>query len=63
MARTAVYVAVGIWAYNIADAAFVARGAVADSGVMVRNDGEPLGWTVSPGLVGENAGLVLDVKF
>jgi hypothetical protein len=63
VARTAVYLAIGIWAYNIADAAFVARGAVADSGVMVRNDEESRDWTLSPGLVGENAGLVFDVKF
>jgi hypothetical protein len=55
--------AVGIWAYNIADAAFTARRGVADSGEMVRNDEEPRSWSVSPGLVGQNAGVVLDVKF
>lgn len=63
VARTAVYMAIGIWAYNIADAAFVARRGSADSGEMVRNYEEPRGWTLSPGLVGQNAGVVLDIKF
>lgn len=63
VARSAVYVALGIWAYNIADAAFVARRGTADSGEMVSNSGEQRSWTVSPGLVGQNAGVVLDIKF
>ena len=63
VARSAVYLALGIWAYNIADAAFVARRATADSGEMVSNYEESRGWTLSPGMVGQNAGLVFDVKF
>lgn len=63
VARTATYLALGIWAYNIADAAFVARRGVADSGEMARNYEESRGWSLSPGLVGENAGVVLNVNF
>lgn len=63
VARNVVYVGVALWAYNIVDAALVARRSVADSGEMVRNDGEGSRWSVTPGLVGENAGLVLGWKF
>jgi hypothetical protein len=63
VARTAVYLAVGIWAYNIADAAFTTRRATADSGEMVRNDGEESSWSLGPGLVGKDAGIVFGLKF
>jgi hypothetical protein len=63
VARIGAYVAVGVWAYNIIDAAFVTRGATADSGEMVRNDAEESSWTFTPGMVGESPGLVLGRKF
>lgn len=63
VARSAVYVGLGIWAYNIADAAFAARRATADSGEMVRNDGEESSWSLGPGFVGRDAGIVFGLKF
>lgn len=63
VARSAVYVAAALWAYNIADAGLVTRQAATDSGEMVRSDGEPRSWSVTPGLVGQGAGLVLGWKF
>jgi hypothetical protein len=61
--RTIGYVGLAVWAYNMVDAALVSRQATADSGEMVSNDREQSSWSVAPGLVGENAGLVLGWKF
>ena len=61
--RTIAYVGLAAWVYNLVDAALVSRHATADSGEMVRNDQEPSSWSVAPGLVGEDAGLVLAWKF
>ena len=61
--RTIGYVGLASWVYNLVDAALISRKATADSGEMVRNDQESSSWTVTPGPVGESAGLVLTMKF
>lgn len=63
LARTALYVVAGLWAYNIVDAGLLTRREVADSGQLVRNDGEGSSLSVTPGWVGETPGLVLGWKF
>ena len=64
VARTAAYMALVGWAYNLVDAALVARRSSADAGAMASNsDEEPSSWSFAPGLVGKNVGMVLNWSF
>jgi len=63
LARTAGYIGVVLWAYNIVDAALVTRRSVADSGDMVRNDTADEGWTLRAAPFGSGASAVLSRKF